>query len=233
MKIVTNPRLIKRNARIGQIATIGALIILGIGLYLTFKEQERFAYSLACLLLGFFLSQIGIYYGNRWGRSPRPDQIIDKALKGLGREYSIFHYTTAAQHLLVGPAGLWIIHPYHQGGTISYNGKRWRSKGGGFSRSYMRLFGQESLGSPELEINAEIQALEKNLRENISGDEKIPSIKALMLFTDPTVELSVEGSDFPALKPEKIKDFLKNAAKEKPISELELAFVREYLPKPD
>src|SRR5512137_2765006 len=98
MKIVTNSKLIKRNATIGKYSSIAALVILGIGLYITFKLPEKFAYSMGCLLVGFLLSQFGIYFGNRWGRNPRPDQIINKCLKGLGREYTIYHYITPASH---------------------------------------------------------------------------------------------------------------------------------------
>ena len=136
MKIVTNSKLIKRNAKIGQYTTIGALVTLGAGLLITFQLPDKFIYSLICLAVGFLLSQIGMQYGNRWGRSPRPDEIINKNMKGLGRDYTIYHYTTPASHLLVGPAGVWVILPYYQGGKISFNGKRWRSTGGGFARSY-------------------------------------------------------------------------------------------------
>src|SRR5512136_1316798 len=107
MKIVTNEKLIKRNARIGRYTTMAALVILGIGAYITFTMPDKFAYSLGALLVGFFLSQMGIYFGNRWGRSPRPDEVMDKNLKGLGREYTIYHFSTPASHLLVGPAGIW------------------------------------------------------------------------------------------------------------------------------
>ena len=84
MKTVTNVKLIKRNAKIGQYTSLGALVVLGIGLYITFKMPDKFAYSLAALLIGFFMSQVGMHFTNRWGRNPRPDDIIDKSLKGSG-----------------------------------------------------------------------------------------------------------------------------------------------------
>jgi hypothetical protein len=177
MKIVTNTKLIKRNAKIGQFTTLAALGVLGIGLYLTFAKPEKFAYSLACLLFGFFLSQIGIYFGNRWGRSPRPDELINKNMKGLGREYTVYHFSTPASHFLVGPAGLWVILPYYQGGVILYDGKRWRSKGGGFARSYMRIFGQESMGRPELETDTEVQSVKRYLERLLPEGTAVPEIR--------------------------------------------------------
>jgi hypothetical protein len=233
MKIVTNSKLIKRNSRIGQITTIGALAILGLGLFITFKFPDKFVYSLVALLAGFFLSQIGMYYGNRWGRSPRPDELINKNMKGLGREYTIYHYTTPASHLLLGPAGVWVIMPYYQGGTIIYDGKRWRSKGGGFARTYMRVFGQENMGRPDLESNAEIDSVKRHLTRILPEGTPLPEIRAALLFTDPKVELQVKDAPLPAMKPGELKEFLKRAAKEKPIGELALTAVRNALPKPE
>ena len=50
MKVVTNTKLIKRNAKIGQYTSVGALVILGIGLYISFKMPDKFVYSLGCLV---------------------------------------------------------------------------------------------------------------------------------------------------------------------------------------
>ncbi len=46
MKTVTNLKMVKRNAKIGQYTSLGALVVLGIGLYLTFKMPDKFAFSL-------------------------------------------------------------------------------------------------------------------------------------------------------------------------------------------
>jgi O-antigen ligase len=67
MDITTNERLIKRNARIGQITSIVGLVVLAGGMFISFTKPELFTFSLIALLVGFGLSQIGIYFGNRWG----------------------------------------------------------------------------------------------------------------------------------------------------------------------
>jgi hypothetical protein len=233
MKVVTNTKLIKRNAKIGQFTSIGALVILGIGLYISFKMPDKFAYSLGALLLGFFMSQIGMYYGNRWGRSPRPDELIDKGLKGLGREYTVYHYVTAASHLLVGPAGIWTLMPYYQSGVIVYEKKRWKSKGGGFLQSYLRLFGQENMGRPEIESETEIEATRRYLTKILPEDSEIPPIKALLLFTSPKVELKIENAPLPAITPKELKDFMREKGKDKPIGDLMLDALLRVLPKPE
>jgi len=233
MKIVTNSKLIKRNAKIGQYTSVGALVVLGIGLFISFKMPDKFAYSLGALLVGFFMSQIGMYYGNRWGRSPRPDELIDKSLKGLGREYTVYHYVTAASHLLVGPAGVWTLMPYYQSGVIVYERKRWKSRGGGFLQSYLRLFGQENMGRPEIETESEIEATKRYLIKILPEGSEIPSIKALLLFTSPKVELKIEEAPLPAITPKDLKDFLREKSKEKPIGDLLLDTLLRALPKPD
>jgi hypothetical protein len=231
MKIVTNDKLIKRNAKIGQYTSLGALVVLGIGLFITFKYPTYFAYSLAALLIGFFMSQIGIHFTNRWGRNPHPDEIIDKSLKGLGRDFTIYHYVTPVSHLLVGPAGIWTITPYFQAGTIVYDKKRWRLKGGGFLQSYMRLFGQENIGRPDLETQADIDSATRYITRLLPEGAEIPQVRATLLFANPKVELNVEDAPIPAMTPKDLKDFLREKIKEKPISEFSVASIRAALPQ--
>ncbi|MDP2994824.1 MAG: hypothetical protein Q8N46_06840, partial [Anaerolineales bacterium] len=200
---------------------------------ISFKMPDKFAYSLGALLLGFFMSQIGMYYGNRWGRSPRPDELIDKGLKGLGREYTIYHYVTAAPHLLVGPAGVWTLMPYYQSGIIVYEKKRWKSRGGGFIQSYLRLFGQENLGRPEIESETGIESIKRYLTRILPEGSEVPPIKSLLLFTSPKVELKVEDPPLPTITPKDLKDFMREKSKEEPIGALMLDTLLRALPKPD
>jgi hypothetical protein len=229
MKTVTNDKLIKRNAKIGQYTSLGALAILGVGLYLTFKMPDKFAYSLAALLIGFFMSQVGIQFTNKWGRNPRPDDVIDKSLKGLGREFTIYHYVTPVSHLLVGPAGIWAILPYFQSGTVVYDKKRWRLKGGGFLQSYMRIFGQENIGRPDLESEAEIDSAKRYFKKLLPEGAEIPEVKAALLFANPKVELKTEDAPVPSMAPKDLKDFLREKIKERSISEAMLSSIRAAL----
>ncbi len=229
MKIIRNEKLIKRNAKIGQWTSLGALVVLGVGMYISFTRVDLFAYSIAALLVGFTLTQIGMYMGNRYGRRPRLDEKLDAGLKGLPGEFVMYHYTTPASHLLVGPAGIWVIMPYHQRGVVTYKKNRWRISGGGFLQAYMRIFGQEGLGRPDLEIAGEIEALRKYLAKHMD-EAQIPEIRALMVFTSDNVEIEAEGAPLPAMKLKQIKDFFRQKAKEKPITPAQLAAVKAALP---
>jgi hypothetical protein len=215
MEIISNDRLIKRNARIGQVTSIGGLIILAGGMFISFTRPEMFSISLIALLVGFGLSQIGIYFGNRWGRRPRPDEMLNDALKGLDGRYSLYHYATPTSHLLVGPAGVWVLMPRQQAGTITYdeNKNRWRQKGGNL---YLKIFAQENLGRPDLEIGAEIHAVTSFLEEHLDQEE-IPDVQAALVMTNEKCEVDAENAPAPTLEKRKLKDFVRKTAKAKPI----------------
>ena len=210
MIIVRNERVIKINTQIGRYAGIIAILILAGGMYISFKYPDQFIYSMIALLAGIILSQLGIFYSNRFGREPRLDQQIDNSLKGLDDNFALYHYTTAVSHLLVGPAGVWIIFPYHQKGVISYdeNRGRWKRKGGNF---YMNLFGQESIGNPAREIRSEAKRLESDLSK--IPDFDIPEIKTAMIFTHPEVVINADKAPSPTLHSGQFKKLIRKEAK--------------------
>jgi len=217
MKVITNEKMIKRNGRIGQIARIGGLIILFGSFIATFVNQMYVNIAFMALLFGFLLTQIGIYFGNRWGRHPRPDELIDQGLKGLSDQYSIYHYVTPVAHLLVGPSGLWVIMPYYQVGKIVYEKNRWKQKGGGIFQRYMRFIGQEGLGRPDLEAPAEVSTLNRFIKKQIPEDE-IPEPNVALVFTNEKVELEVENPPILTLPLKGLKNTIRKIGKEKPIS---------------
>jgi hypothetical protein len=216
MKIIKNEKLIKRNAQIGSWTSLGALVVLGLGMYISFTRPGLFIYSLIALLLGFTLTQVGMYMGNKFGRSPRPDEKLDAGLKGLQNEFVMYHYTTPVSHLLVGPAGVWVVMPYHQRGQVAFKKNRWHMSGGGFLQGYMRIFGQEGLGRPDIEVENEVRSLKKYLLKHMDESE-IPEINPLMVFTNDDAEVDAEGSPVLAMKLKQLKDFLRQRAKEKKI----------------
>jgi hypothetical protein len=217
MKIIKDEKRIKRNGTIGQYTSLGALVVLGLGMYISFTRPELFTYSLVCLAIGFIMTQIGMYMGSRWGRSPRPDEKLDAGLKGLHSEFIMFHYTTPVSHLLVGPSGVWVILPLHQGGQIFYDKKRWRVRGGGFFQAYMRIFGQEGIGRPDLEAEGEAAALKKFLTKKL-GESNVPEIKPILVFTNEKVEVEANESLLPAIKIKQLKEFMRQGAKSRALS---------------
>jgi hypothetical protein len=228
MKIYSNDRLIRRNSRLGQIASLAGLLILVGGMYISFTQQQLYAVAWLALLLGFALSQLGLYYGNRWGRRPRPDEHLNLALKSMDDRHSLYHYLTPVPHLLVGPPGVWVLIPFHQIGKITWEKNRFRQKGGNFIQRYLRLFAQEGLGRPEIDAPAEAQAVQRYLKKNLP-DIAIPEVHPVLVFVNDKAELEVENAPIPAVPLKKLKDTIRKAAKEQPLNPDIMKAVQELL----
>jgi hypothetical protein len=207
MRIVTNEKVIKRNARIGQFTGLVGLLMLVYGAFISFSQPEQVGLSFGALLIGFALSQVGIYFGNRYARRPRPDEALNQALKKLSNAYTLYHYSTAANHLLVGPAGIWALFPKYQRGRITYEKGKWKQRGGGIGLAYLKLFAQEGLGRPDLEISVEVDALKKALVEDFP-DLNLPDPMVALVFTNPKAEIDADEADIPTLKVEDLRKFV-------------------------
>jgi len=217
MKVITNDKLVRRNRRLGQIATITGLVVLVGGMVISFRNPAYYGLSWIALFIGFALSQIGLYFGNRWGRHPRPDELLNEGLKGLNDQYSLFHFMTPAAHLLVGPSGMWVILPFHQRGRIVYEKGRWKQKGGGFMQKYLRIFAQEGIGRPDLEGPAEAAAINRFMKRKFP-DTQVSEASLALVFTSENAQLEVENAPIPTLPLKKLKEMVRKAAKEKPMS---------------
>ncbi len=228
MKIIKNETLITRNGKIGNWISLGALAVLGIGMYISFTNPENFTLSLVCLLVGFIMTQVGMYMGNRWGRSPRRDEKIDAGLKGMHSDFNLYHYTTPVPHLLVGPAGVWVIIPYQQNGTVSFEKNRWKIRGGGFMQAYMSIFGQEGLGRPDLEADAELSSIKKFLAKKM-GENAVPEVKAVLVFTHDQVEVEPGDSPIPAMKLKQLKGFLREESKTRKLTSNQIKELNDIL----
>jgi hypothetical protein len=231
MEIITNEALIKRNAVLSRVCSFGGIAVLGIGMFLSLKRQDLFYLSMLCLLGGFLLSQVGIYYGNRWGRRPRPDEYINAALKGLDGRYYLYHYVTPVSHLSVGPAGIWVLLPRMIPGLITYDEtrKRWNQKGGSL---YLKIFAQESLGRPDLEIASDRDAI-KRFFDNSLPDNNLPEAQAILLFANEKAEVDADNAPVPTVPLKKLKDVIRKAAKSKPMSADLITKIQEILPQPE
>jgi hypothetical protein len=228
MNIEINESLIKRNTRIAQIATFGGLLVLVGGMVISFSRPEQFGLSFGALMVGFALSQVGIYFTNRWGRRPRPYELLNQALKGLDGKYTLYHYIAPASHLLVGPAGVWVLMPRHQRGTITYRNGRWFQKGGNM---YLKLFAQEGLGRPDLEITSETSNVRDFLKKHME-EERVPPVQAALIFTNDKTVIQIDEEDSPAaptLPINKLKDFVRKAAKSKSLSMERILEVQEAI----
>lgn len=228
MKIIKNEKLIERNGKIGQWMSLASLIVLGLGLYISFTVPEYFIYSIVCLVIGFTMTQISIYMGNRWGRSPRADEKFDAGLKGLHSDFVIYHFSSPVSHLLLGPSGAWVLHPLHQRGKVSYQKNRWKLSNGGFLQAYMSVFGQEGLGRPEVDAENEVQTLRKFLAKKMD-ESAIPEIKPILVFTSDEVEVDAGDSPIAAMRLKQLKEFMRQGGKNRSLSNEQITALSDAL----
>jgi hypothetical protein len=233
MKLSNNYPLIERNKKISQIVLYASLILLIIGLIWSFTGAERTQYTVAYLVLipAYVLVQISIYLANRWGRTPRPDEIIESSLKGLNDQYTLYNYNTGVPHLLVGPAGVWIIKPYYHYGTITYdsNKNRYVQKGG--ANFIAKLFGQESIPNIERESKIELNDFEAYLKKNKIKIDIEPKI--VNIFFSEKAIVNSKNSPEVTITTDKLKDMIRGQAKSNPVKEEIMNKIREQLPAPN
>ena len=232
MKIYINERLVRRNARLGQVASLVGLLVLVGGMYVSFQYQNLVWAAWIALLLGFALSQLGLYYGNRWGRRPRPDEHLSLALKSLDDRNALYHYLTPVHHLLVGTTGIWVLLPLHQTGKITYEKGRWKQKGGNFMQRYLRLFAQEGIGRPDVDSSVEVQAIIRYLKKQLP-QYQFPEPKPVLVFTSEKAELEVDGAPIPSIPLKKLKELIRKSSKEHSIDILELKMLQDFLTPAD
>ena len=230
MKIIRNERIIKRNNRIAGIGVLGGLASVVASIIISMRYQDLIGWSYAILFIGFVFLQFGLYFMNRYGRRPRPDELLDLGLKGLDDRYTIYHYNSPVPHLLIGPAGVWILLPYFQNGKITFEKNRFRLRGGGFLAGYMRIFGQEGIGRPDLDSATEADAMLKFFKKYLP-EMDLPEINKLMVMTSDRIDIDVENPSIPIVYAKKIKDFIRKSAKKKELKPDIIQSIRDVLPE--
>ena len=135
-------------------------------------------------------------------------------------------------HLLVGTAGAFILMPYFQGGEIGYdeNKQRWTQKKANF---FMKLFGQESIGRPDQECEANIAAVRDYF---ISREIDFPEdkIHPLLVFINPQAKiLENQNFKYDTIPLGKLKETIRDYAKNDRLSPEFIDEVTDKLPLDD
>jgi Nuclease-related domain len=215
MRIITNDKIVKRNAAIGKYATIAGLVILVGGVAVSYLLQSQNITDVvyqwipfATLIIGFILSNVGTYYMNRFGREPRSDTVLEGALKGFDDKYRLYNYYLPGSHFLVAPTGIYAITPKAQAGAVEWDGKRWKHKN---SNILMSLFGQDNLANPNAEAAADADNIARFLSKKVGGD--VPPVQSIIVFTNPKVEIKGDAPPLPTLHIKQLKEHLRKMPK--------------------
>jgi len=195
MKIYIDQKMISRYGKIGKVLRWISIGLLAVALFAVFSPNilsnpTMINVYFGVMIVGVFISSIGNHLTTRYGRSPRPDEMLDKAFKGLDDKFSIIHYESPIPHLMVGPAGLWALIPTFVDGVISYdkNKKIWVRKGGSFINKFLS---REAFGRPDKELKQNQKDLQKILN-SLGKDQQIDLKCAVILLNKNTI---VEDQD--------------------------------------
>ena len=213
MKLVVNEPLIKQRKSLAQIMTFASLAVLGIGLFFAFqKDITKMYFSYIALVVGFVLSQVGMYFTTRFGRSPRFDEVITTSLEKLRQDYSFYVYNSPTSMMLVGPSRIWLPMPLTATGEVSYVGGKWKQKGG---NALMKFMGQEGVGRPEKDFATEEHNLRAYMAYKGIPSAQQPEIKPVLISMMKTTKIGdVSNSPIPVIDLEDLKRYIRRVDRE-------------------
>ena len=210
MQVTTNEKLIKRRGRWGTYAALGGVAVLILGMIASLQQQQQYMWiSLIAIVLGFLLAQVGNYNLRRYSRTPRPDQVLETAFKGLDDRYHYYAWSLPVPYALLTPHGIFAFTARDQTGQISVNGSQWRSKLT-LSR-VLTIFAQEGLGNPTSE------ALDTAARLGDWIKKALPDVAAkvqpVIVFIDDRAQLQITEPTVPVLDPKGLKKWVRVAGR--------------------
>ncbi len=203
MKTIIDRQKMDRRAQFSHTASVSGLVLLLASVVVPLFLPKWAAFSSVAMVLGLGVAMVGIYFANRWVRKPRPEDRLDKALKGLGDNYHLYHYPSLpSDHILLTPNGIVIIETVNLGGNFSYKKGRWK-EAMTFGRA-LRYIVEEHLGDPIKAARQTEQYMQSRLGKVIDPDAAIP-IKSAVVFVHPAAQLEVEDPPIPVCRVEKLR----------------------------
>jgi hypothetical protein len=211
MQLVANQQLVKNRVRLGLGLHISALAVFAVGLALSVQidaSRELPLASWAAILLGLVLYSLGQTQLRRWGPRNRQEEPLGQAIRGLDDRYKLYAFLSSSvpDYILVSPAGAHVLIVRQEANQVTCIRDKW-TKGAGSSR-LMSLFGP-TLGNPSAEAAKQLEKLRALLAER--GLQDVPT-SALIVFTNPKVQLRVEGCSATVTRIKELKDVLRRMA---------------------
>jgi hypothetical protein len=211
MQLIANQQLVKNRVRLGLGFHIAALAVFALGLALSVQLDTTHGdlplASWAAILFGLLLYSLGQTQLRRWGPRNRQEEQLGQAIRSLDDRYKLYAFISSSlpDYILISPAGAQVLLVHQEAGQIACVRDRW-NKGSG-SR-ILSLFGP-TLGNPSAEAAKQLQKLLALLAEH--GMQDVP-MSALVVFTNPKVQLRVEGCSATVTRVKELKDVLRRMA---------------------
>ncbi len=181
----------KRQARLGRFTaaatTTAGLILLCIAAAIAIFLPEG-ASSLPILCIGILSSWIGIHTGNKWLRPPIPHHALDAALKGFGKNTTIYHYYMPARHVLICHKGILSVTTNAQDINLTIKGEQWKNNEH-ILTLIRRILTLDAFINPRKSAAEEERRLHKWLARNLPYTN--PTIHTIIVFTNPRAKLDI------------------------------------------
>jgi hypothetical protein len=206
MKSIIDARKVGRRAALSHVASLGGLLVMlgSVGLSLWRPALQTLTTGL--LLVGVVCATVGIYHANRWVKRPRPEDILDRALRSLDDRCRLYHYAFVSDHVLLTTADVVILETINLEGWFTFDSGRWRQR---FSVSRaMRYLLEQRLGDPLQRAEAYAAWMRSFLEENLP-DGCRPPVGAIVVFVHPAAQLTLVSSpSLPICQPERLAKYL-------------------------
>ncbi len=192
---------INRYALLSNVASVGGLLLLMASVALPMFYPSLASISIVLMASGLGSAMVGIYFANRWVRKPRPEEQIDRALKGLGDTYAVCHYPKLpVDHILVTPTAIIVMETIAYQGMFVYKEGKWKENMT-IGRA-IRYIVEEHLGDPTRTVLSEVDYLKEKLKQ-----EGLPeiSVRGLVLFTHPAAIVDVKNPPVPVCRIDKLR----------------------------
>lgn len=256
MQIYRNTTEIKEKESRGRRISLAGLAVLFVGLMSSFVPswyppeepsanalihfvQFNWPYiSFGSLFIGFILASVGSHYINRYAvrRWPgtkvvaRPDQLVERSLKGFDNKYSLFLYSLPkVGYAIAGPCGLIALVPRGDKGKVTVSGSKWREP---FSvRRLFTVFAREGIGNPNAELDEQTQALKVLVDQGIAEGHDLAEIpvRGAVLFINPEMIIELDGPDVDVLRTDQTKDYIRRLTKEVRLKSGQVRALTEFL----
>src|SRR3982074_2314062 len=208
MQLGANQQLVKNRVRLGLGFHISALAVFALGLVLSTQLDPTRGdlpwQSWVAILAGLGLYSLGQTQLRRWGPRNRQEEQLGQAIRTLDDRYKLYAFLASSlpDYILVSPAGVHVLIVRTEAGQIACLQDKW-TKGGG---SRLMAFFGPTLGNPSADAARQLQKLRALLEEHGLGD--VPT-SGIIVFTNPKVQLRVEGCSATVTRVKELKDVLR------------------------
>lgn len=215
MRIVRNERHIRTRSFIGKNAALAGLVVLAVGLILSFVKPDQLLIMTICMMVGIIFSVVGGIFADRYAGPLAHHDALSDVLKGLDSQYVLVQYMLPVPHVLLEPGGLTALVVRSHGGQVTFQEEgRWKHRQPG--KVFRQMVGQPGVGVPDFEAKHQVEKLTGWLVDQLPETE-VP-VRAVIVFINPDVRLDAGDSPVPAFYGKKVKAWLRGPGKQSPLS---------------